>query len=323
MAFNANFLIKNVCFLRSVGVDDSVAFDQALTACCKTEAKLTIVSVVDEVPDGLLEILASWCSPSQLASSDQAETLACEELAESARSRGIETAVRILRGNRFLEVTKETLRQRYDLLIKTPEPSLGLQQVLVGHIDRQLIRKCPCTIWLVKPARHRWQSRVVAAVDPALFREGLSFVAEREELNQAILDCAQTVATIKDAELHAVHVWSFDVESTLRHRVGLDEVAISEAGNAIRRRHELAVAKLIAAHGSEVLQIHLPKGLSAGREIAQLIEKESIDVVVMGTMCRTGIGGFLIGNTAESTLDQANCSIVALKPAGFVSPVQL
>ena len=36
-----------------------------------------------------------------------------------------------------------------------------------------------------------------------------------------------------------------------------------------------------------------------------------------------GAAGFLIGNTAETVLNHVTCSILALKPDGFVSPVEL
>jgi nucleotide-binding universal stress UspA family protein len=38
---------------------------------------------------------------------------------------------------------------------------------------------------------------------------------------------------------------------------------------------------------------------------------------------RTGIPGFLIGNTAEQVLSEVTCSVLALKPRGFVSPVTI
>lgn len=42
----------------------------------------------------------------------------------------------------------------------------------------------------------------------------------------------------------------------------------------------------------------------------------------MGTVARTGIPGFIIGNTAENILQKIDCSLLALKPLGFVSPVK-
>ena len=46
-------------------------------------------------------------------------------------------------------------------------------------------------------------------------------------------------------------------------------------------------------------------------------------VIVMGTVCRTGVAGLLIGNTAEVVLQQAECAVLAVKPDGFLSPVTL
>jgi len=42
----------------------------------------------------------------------------------------------------------------------------------------------------------------------------------------------------------------------------------------------------------------------------------------MGTVCRTGIPGYFIGNTAESILSEVSCSVLTLKPEGFISPVE-
>jgi nucleotide-binding universal stress UspA family protein len=52
------------------------------------------------------------------------------------------------------------------------------------------------------------------------------------------------------------------------------------------------------------------------------VEDNQVDVLTMGTVCRTGIKGFLIGNTAESILSEVTCSVLALKPDGFESTVE-
>ena len=43
----------------------------------------------------------------------------------------------------------------------------------------------------------------------------------------------------------------------------------------------------------------------------------------MGTVGRTGIRGLFIGNTAEAILNQVKCSVLAVKPSGFETPVRL
>jgi nucleotide-binding universal stress UspA family protein len=69
-------------------------------------------------------------------------------------------------------------------------------------------------------------------------------------------------------------------------------------------------------------QIHLVKGW-ARKEIPALAKRIDADLVVMGTVARTGISGFLIGNTAETILNQIDCSVLAIKPPGFQTPVTL
>jgi nucleotide-binding universal stress UspA family protein len=43
----------------------------------------------------------------------------------------------------------------------------------------------------------------------------------------------------------------------------------------------------------------------------------------MGTVARTGIPGFIMGNTAETILNQIDASVLAIKPPGFGTPVTL
>jgi nucleotide-binding universal stress UspA family protein len=52
-----------------------------------------------------------------------------------------------------------------------------------------------------------------------------------------------------------------------------------------------------------------------------LDERLQIDCIVMGTVARTGVRGFIMGNTAETVLEQIDCSVLAIKPQGFVTPV--
>jgi nucleotide-binding universal stress UspA family protein len=57
--------------------------------------------------------------------------------------------------------------------------------------------------------------------------------------------------------------------------------------------------------------------------IPEFVVSEGIDVLVMGTVARRGIAGMLIGNTAERVLRKLPCSVLTVKPDGFVSPVRL
>jgi nucleotide-binding universal stress UspA family protein len=57
--------------------------------------------------------------------------------------------------------------------------------------------------------------------------------------------------------------------------------------------------------------------------IPRFVVSEGVDLVVMGTVARAGIAGMLVGNTAERMLKRLSCAVLALKPAGFASPVRV
>ena len=59
------------------------------------------------------------------------------------------------------------------------------------------------------------------------------------------------------------------------------------------------------------------------RDIPAFAKEIKADLVVMGTVARTGLSGFFMGNTAETILNQLDCSVLAIKPPGFVTPVTL
>jgi nucleotide-binding universal stress UspA family protein len=61
----------------------------------------------------------------------------------------------------------------------------------------------------------------------------------------------------------------------------------------------------------------------AKKVIPKIAKKLQTDLVVMGTVARTGIAGLIIGNAAEAILEQLSCSVLAIKPPGFETPVKL
>jgi len=77
-------------------------------------------------------------------------------------------------------------------------------------------------------------------------------------------------------------------------------------------------------HGASIddANVHLFKG-EPDEVISDFIRSEGIDLVVLGTVAKSGLGGEIAGNTSEKILGRIECSVLALKPSGFVSPIRL
>ena len=67
-------------------------------------------------------------------------------------------------------------------------------------------------------------------------------------------------------------------------------------------------------------QVHVVNG-PAAEAISELVTRHRINLLVLGTVARSGLSGLLMGNTAERILDDVTCSVLAVKPPGFVSPI--
>jgi len=80
------------------------------------------------------------------------------------------------------------------------------------------------------------------------------------------------------------------------------------------------IAEHIPAPSREVTSPQVSIQRSHGRRSQYVEQFLGIDVVVMGTVARTGIAGLVMGNTAERVLRCLRGSVLALKPTGFRTP---
>jgi len=302
------------------GEKNEEAVRRAFGLARSNKAKLTIVDVLDELPDRIKDYL-------EIVSAEELEKIVAEERAEEIQtliesietSKGIKAVVKTLVGKPHVEIIKEVLRNKHDLVMKTPEGKGDTKEALFGSIDINIMRKCPCPVWMIKPTGSAQYSRILAAVDPEPNDESSN------ELNNNIMELAVSIATIEKSELHIVHVWSLFGEKALRgHRFRKKENEIKKLVNDAKNHHKKLTHDLLKKFPLSKIKhkIQFPKGDPA-ELIPEVAKKDKIDLIVMGTVCRTGLPGFIIGNTAESILYKVDCSVLSIKPYGFISPVTL
>jgi nucleotide-binding universal stress UspA family protein len=118
-------------------------------------------------------------------------------------------------------------------------------------------------------------------------------------------------------------VWNLFGERYVRNR-GMSEKDIQDAKVHEKMQHKQRLDTLLGRVDVTDLKpyLHLIEG-DPDERIPELVVAQGIDLLVMGTVCRTGIAGFLIGNIAEEVLNQVDCSVMTVKPDGFVTPVTL
>lgn len=318
---------RNILVLISGPSSQQPLSERAARLAKQNKGTVTLAAVVEVLPWYTRLVLPSAEESNRALVREKSEAL--EELAARLRQDDIEIATKVLQGRPSLELIREVLRGGHDLVMKEAEPNQG---VLFGPADMQLLRDCPAAVWLFNPAQgDRPFAQILAAVDPAPAPDVADLLHLTEELapkdaslDLKIMELADSLMESEGAELHVLHAWSAPGEMMLRGEGRLAQVQVDayvdDSREAARKALDRLVASLPAQPGRRVT--HLVKGEPAD-VIAELARTDLIDLIVMGTVARTGISGLLIGNTAETILQRVNCSVLAVKPDGFASSITL
>lgn len=242
---------------------------------------------------------------------ERAGRAALEQLVERAGARGVRASSRLARGEGWVEITRAVLGHRHDLVIVGTRNLGTVQRFLFGSTAMKLLHNCPCPVWVTRPESHPMPTNLLVASD---------FSAVSDEA----LRLALGIGSMTGAGVHLLHavdypldrLWSTGLlDSSTR---AYHDQANAEARQALEEQLARVSGGALAAD----VKIHVVEGLSiADTAILEFVERNHIDLLLMGTMARGGLPGVFIGNTAERLVTHVQCSLLAVKPADFHCPI--
>ncbi len=310
---------KKILFVADGNKGQSSALKRAVSLAIANKARLTLIDVLDLEDESALELDPDLkASISKIKNHELKQRRA--ELTEMKRALNESTpelrvSIEVHAGRTAVSIIRSVLQKRHDLVIKVPESDRSGLSGVFGTGDLKLMRKCPCPVWIDKPSRKKTYSKILAAVD-------LNPVEpETESLAREIMENARALAEQENSELHVAHVWRLAGETTLRGRQ-ITPYAVDKLLSSIKLAHKRELDALLEKFPFERTKVHLVKGI-ASDVIPTLVSRHKIDLVVIGTVGRSGIPGFFIGNTAEKILNTVDCSVLTLKPEGFETPIKV
>ena len=310
---------KNILLHTDGQAGSRFALRRAVDLAQRNQGRLTVVSVLEDLPRELLRLAAAVPSDNLQSMALQAARERLEQFVAPFQAEGATIELEVLGGKPFIKIIRAVLRRQHDLVMTKAEGRSGLRERLFGSTSLHLMRKYPCPVWVLKPSRSQRFARILAAVDP----DPLDVV--RDGVNTKIMELATSLAALEDAVLHVVHAWQVGDPSAWRNwQERVSKAQADDWMKQTRAAHRRRLAELLGkfSHAESKPQLHLVQG-EAGTMIPHLAVKERIDLIVMGTLARAGLEGFFIGNTAETVLQCVSCSVLTVKPDGFVSPVIL
>ena len=320
---------KNIlCVIGKDNESCTRSLERAVSLAKNNQASLMVVDVADRATAGIGMPEDGPISIDLQSAINQSHQLALEERVAPFRKQ-LSIKTKVLVGTPFLVIIREVLKNDFDLVIKTPLQQSWIDR-LFGSDDMHLLRKCPCPVWLIKSKAPKSYNRILVAVDTEDEKSEEEQISEHA-LNKQILEMGSSLALSDFAELNIVHVWHPIGESALRGAfMNTEEEKITAYIEKVRWQHARSLDQLVKEMIDQLGDAdtdylkpkkHLIKGWPS-KEIPGLAKTIDADLVIMGTGGRTGIPGFIMGNTAETILNQIDCSVLAIKPPGFVTPVE-
>ena len=304
----------NILYVSNGVGDEGQSIKQALKLANDNNAKLSVLVACPPFPDHLNDYKTTY---------EQSITEQMEKTIDAARSslkiteKAVSVQVSLLSDKALnVQIVRHVIQNSHDLLIKNAESSNNSKGFKA--LDMQLLRNCPCALYLSKSFKHaQKKARVAVAIDAVDDKK------EARKLSINLLELSHAMAQHYSGKLNVITCWNFIFEDYLRDSVWV-KTTDEELERLLKEEKESHLKKLESlmqeAKVTDENQIHLLKGRPEV-QIPSFIHESNIDILVMGTVARTGITGFIIGNTAENILQELDCSLLALKPAGFVSPI--
>jgi universal stress protein E len=234
--------------------------------------------------------------------------LACAERVleqEAARLRalGVEAVVAIREGPAALAVIRQVLSERIDLVLTGRRSERSHDAHRLGSVALELLRQCPCPVWVARLGGSAAPRCVLAASD-------LSPIGER------VIGYAAFVARRYGAGLHIAHAFQAPVAARLDTKADVEQIVGRERDARTRRLAE----QLARSEPAPPAVFHVLRG-SAPQVVLECAARIEADLVVMGSISHGGLEGRLVGSTAEQLLRQLDGSLLALKPDDFACPV--
>lgn len=310
---------KNILLIHDSSSKGEFALNRALSLAKANQGRLTVVDIIDDLQSHKAELFSETLNYDILDLVSKERRRELHKCITPLLEKKSKVKIKILRGTPFIEIIREVIRNKHDMVIKTAQGKGGIKELLFGTTAMHLLRKCPCPVWLIKPSRYQRFNRILLAMD------WHQSTASCPKLNLNMMDIATSLAQEEQSELHIIHAWKLDYETRLRHELDLPIKKINRLARETKKMHARWLNELLGKYpvlSSLNHKVHLLKG-DAKELVPRLANRKKIKLIIMGTLCRTGVMGLLIGNTAEKVLQQVDCSVLALKPEDFQTPVTL
>tara|TARA_R110001583_G_scaffold65142_1_gene188362 strand:+ start:313 stop:1287 length:975 start_codon:yes stop_codon:yes gene_type:complete len=320
---------NNIVYIPNNDTDTlSPSFIQAVNLAKANQANLTLLQILPDVKSANLSHLTGL-SESEIKIKVLEKENARLQKRIQPLYQNLNMTIDIKFGKKYIETIRAVHENEFDLVVKEATNTDWLDRFL-GSDDMHLLRKCPCPVWMMNRNGKTSYKRIIVALD---FEEEFELNGREKnyELNKILLELSSLLALSEMAVLHIVNIYNVPhagfiglwVEQPDKVEKQLFESELRNRQYQMNTMME-GLKKQLGGEAFQYLspQTHIIQGYP-DQELPKFANEIDADLMVMGTVARSGVAGVIIGNTAETILSQLKCSVLAVKPIEFISPISM
>ena len=306
---------KTWLFVSSNPENESTIFEWMVNCCFQQNIKLNIVVVLPKLSHSVFEWIETQQNQGVIERQIENEKNKRQKWIDLAIEQQVDLTINVRFGKLFYEVIQVVGESNVELLVKQTDDLEQKEGFLFQSMDWYLLRKSPVPLLLYRENTSLPFENIMVSLDVDIDTQPY----EPTEFNQSLLTWADRFK--KDKAVKIVHAWQSEIENLVKHwDTDLSETNLIDLNEQIYFEHKKALNSELRAraYGNEKPTVFYCKGESA-ESISQAVTEQNTDLLVLGTVGRSGVLGLIIGNTAEDLLERVNCSVLAIKPNTIVS----
>ncbi|KPH92034.1 universal stress protein UspE [Pseudoalteromonas undina] len=302
--------IKRIIAVIDPTKDDQNALARSIDLAKKSGASITAFMTVYDFSYEMTTMLSGDEREAMRQAVLKDRELWLKDLVSPYQNINIDTQV-IWHNRPYEAIINTVINDKYDLVIKGTHQHGALKAVIFTPTDWHLVRKCPTPVLFVKDMQWPAQGNILAAVNA---------VSENEQhlsLNKRIIKDAQFLCELANAKLNLVNAYP---ATPVNIAIEIPEFNPGLYNESVKKHHIKSTNELANEFNLTSDQCFIEEGLPED-VIPDVANRLNSELVVIGTVGRTGLSAALVGNTAEHVIDSLDCDVLALKPDGYVSPL--
>lgn len=303
---------KKILVVINPTTDHQAALARAIELASKSQAQITAFLSIFDFSYEMTSILSSTDREAMRQGVIEQRVAWLQAVIDKSKHSNIAINTQVVWHNRpFESIIQYAIEGNYDLIVKGTHEHDKLKAVIFTPTDWHLMRKAPMPVLMVK--EHDWpkNGKILCAVNVA------SDDSDQQNLNVKIIRYANDLAKKFSAHVHLVNGYP---GTPVNLAIELPDFDVNAYNDNVRMQHEQRIQYLASENNISIDNCHVVEGLPED-VIPELAQKIDAELVILGTVGRTGFSAALIGNTAEHVIDSINCDLLALKPDGYTSPL--